>query len=463
VKSTLLLADVEVEGRRVDVAAHDGRIVAVGPSLDVAPDIVVDGGGGALLPGLHDHHIHLLASAAAGAGGVDLVALGVTSDEAMRAAVRSAAQRLDPGAWLRVVGYHESIAGELTPALVDSLVADRPVRVQHRTGVLWVLNAAARRELAPLVDGAPPGVECDEFGAPTGRLVRVDDWLREMVPSALPEVASLAAQLRTYGITGVTDTSPSSDPTQFALLGAAAASLHVVACTAPGVWEPALPTGVQLGPVKLLFDDHDAGDFDALVQAVRAAHAHGRAVAAHAVTRTGLALAVALFAASGASPRDRIEHAAVVPPDLRSALRELGVQVVTQPAFVALRGDDYWRDVDPDDAPWLWPCRSLLDAGIGVAAGSDAPYGPADPWRAIRAAVERRTPSGRPLGAQEAVDPRRALELYLGAPDDPSGPARRVEVGAPADLCLLHAPLAAALRSPDAAFVRATWSRNDRW
>jgi hypothetical protein len=46
--------------------------------------------------------------------------------------------------------------------------------------------------------------------------------------------------------------------------------------------------------------------------------------------------------------------------------------------------------------------------------------------------------------------------MYLGAPDNPGGPARRVEVGAPADLCLLRAPLADILVAPSAEMVAAT-------
>jgi predicted amidohydrolase YtcJ len=104
----------------------------------------------------------------------------------------------------------------------------------------------------------------------------------------------------------------------------------------------------------------------------------------------------------------------------------------------------------------LWRCGSLLAAGIGVAAGSDAPYGDPDPWRAIAAARDRTTPSGAVLGAGERIAARRALDLFLAPLDDPAGPPRRVQVGAPADLCLLADPLDAALADPAAVTVRAT-------
>ena len=44
--------------------------------------------------------------------------------------------------WLRGVAYHESVAGPLDRDRLDAWVADRPLRVQHRSGALWMLNSA---------------------------------------------------------------------------------------------------------------------------------------------------------------------------------------------------------------------------------------------------------------------------------------------------------------------------------
>jgi predicted amidohydrolase YtcJ len=117
------------------------------------------------------------------------------------------------------------------------------------------------------------------------------------------------------------------------------------------------------------------------------------------------------------------------------------VRVVTQPGFLADRGDDFLRDVDPRDRGDLYRCASLLQAGIPVALSSDAPYGPLDPWAVINAAVARRTPSGQVAGHGEAITFTRALDAYLTPPGDPGGPPRRVRPGLPADLVVLQAPL----------------------
>jgi predicted amidohydrolase YtcJ len=181
---------------------------------------------------------------------------------------------------------------------------------------------------------------------------------------------------------------------------------------------------------------------------IRTAHEEDRPVAVHCVTRPALALTLAALDAAGAFIGDRIEHGSVVPPQLRRLVASLGLVVVTQPNFVAERGDRYLAEVDADDQPHLYPCRSLLDAGIGVGGGTDAPFGDPDPWLAIQAAVERRTAGGAPLGLREAVSPERALALFLTPPDDPGGEVRRVRPGAPADLCLLDASLSQVLEEP---------------
>ena len=212
----------------------------------------------------------------------------------------------------------------------------------------------------------------------------------------------------------------------------------------------------ERGPVKLVVADHALADVDGLAAAIAGAHRRNRLVALHCVTRVGLLLALAAWDEAGARPGDRIEHGAVVHPAEAVRIAAHGLTVVTQPAFVAERGDDYLADVDVADRPWLWPCAGLLRAGIAVGGSTDAPFGPVDPWLAVAAAVERRTSTGRVLGPDEHLEARRALDLFLGPAGAPGGPPRRITPGAPADLCLLEAPLEEALRAPSATLVAAT-------
>ncbi|WP_326835395.1 amidohydrolase family protein [Amycolatopsis rhabdoformis] len=438
-----LFRRVEVAGRVVDVRTDRTRITEIGQELRPRDETVIDGGGGALIPGLHDHHLHLLAMAAARAS-VDLSEARTPED--LRQALATQAQTTPEGTWIRATGYHEAPdRPPLERGFLDRCCPRHPVRVQHRGGALWVLNSSALAQV-PLDDS--PDVDRGPDGAPTGRLFRYDERLRGRLPREAPDLAAVGAELNRLGLTRVTDATPDLDPAAIGLLTDAVRTGRLpVELTLLGAPTAPPPAGFRLGPEKLLLPDHRLPPFDELCARVEAAHAHGRAVAVHCVTRESLILTLAALDQSGPLAGDRIEHCAVAPPDLYPRLQNR--TVVTQPAFLRDRGDDYRREVHPDDVPWLYPYRSLLDAGVEVLPSSDAPFGPLDPWQVLRCARDRTTRDGHRLGAGEAVETRVALAGYVRG--------RTVEVGQPADLVLLHEPLRAALRDPDAALVRTTF------
>ena len=347
------------------------------------------------------------------------------------------------------MGYHERVAGDLDRWQLDAIVADRPLRVQHRSGALWVLNTAALTAVG-LADGArPPGCEVDEHGRPTGRLYRLDDWLRPRIPTSPVDLAAVGTSLAASGVTGVTDATPFRDLAPIELLADAVSAgelpVRVTIMGAPALDPRTVPAPLTAGPAKVLLADHDLPTLDEVVADMRTARAYGRAVAVHCVTRTALVLTLAAFDVVGSGAGDRIEHGAVIGPDLIPWLVRRGVTVVTQPNFVRERGDDYLTDVPAGERDELWPCRSLLDAGVPVRAGTDAPYGRLDPWALIHAAVERLTETGRVLVPGERISARRALDLLLRSPDSTRTSPRQVAVGSAADLCVLHEPLSAAL------------------
>jgi predicted amidohydrolase YtcJ len=458
--SELFFSNVEVEGKIVDVRVVDATVVDVHASVQPLPGAhIVEGRRGALLAGLHDHHIHLLATAAAGQS-IQVGPRDVGGRAGFAAALREADDTLPPGGWIRAVGYHESVGGDLDRHALDALVPGRPVRVQHRSGARWVLNSAAVEALG-IEHADRPGLERDDTGRVTGRLDRSDRWLRELLPDVeSPDLAPLGTRLAGYGVTGVTDTTPYTDLADLAPLadavGSGALPQRVVVTGGPELAGAEPPPGLEWGPVKIVVDDADYPPLDVLRDQVVTAHRHDRSVAIHCVTRTALVLALAAWDDVGARPGDRVEHGSVVPPELRPLLLRHRLTVVTQPGFIGERGDDYRRDVDADDLAHLYPCRSLLDDGVRVAGSTDAPYTDPNPWRAISAAATRLTPSGAVLGGHESVPARRALDLFLTRPHDPGGPARAVVPGAAADLCLLPVPLDDALAQPEAIRVVCT-------
>jgi predicted amidohydrolase YtcJ len=209
-----------------------------------------------------------------------------------------------------------------------------------------------------------------------------------------------------------------------------------------------------LAPGKKILHD-DQLDLDGLTKWIADRHGGGIPVAIHCVTALQLVVTIAAVRAAGRHPLDRIEHASMVPDDCVGELAELGVTVVTQPNFVAERGDQYRQDVPADEQEQLWRVASLMHAGVPLAASTDAPFGALDPWAAMRAAVTRATLSGHVLGPQERVEPPRALQMFLGSADRPARP-RRLAPGQPGDLCILSVPPADALRALDPHRVRAT-------
>ena len=149
---------------------------------------------------------------------------------------------------------------------------------------------------------------------------------------------------------------------------------------------------------------------------VARAHEAGFPVAIHAVEAECVAAAArAIAEARERRPipfADRIEHCSECPPGALALVRESGAAVVTQPAFVYYNGPRYLSDVPKDTLPWLYAMRSLLDAGVPVAAGSDAPVAGPDPLVGIAAAVTRESSDGRPVAPAQAVTPIDALRAY---------------------------------------------------
>jgi predicted amidohydrolase YtcJ len=457
--SGLLLQEAVVGGVPVDVSIDGATVTRIGaPGTLGRADREIDCGGGALLPGLHDHHLHLLAMAAAW-GSIDVA--GGLDD-----ALRHAHAQSDPGAWIRAVGYDESESGPLDRGRLDALAPGRPVRVQHRSGAMWVLSSAALERVGASGSGLDgmdgmDGLERDADGQPTGRLFRLDGWLHDRLPDqAPPDLAAVGRRLASLGVTGVTDCTPTTSLEAWRLLAGAVGDgtlqCAVMVTGGPALSDVVPPGDLRRGPVKIVLSDHALPDLGDLVGWFDRAHRVPRPVAVHCVTRAALVLALAAWHEAGSVPGDRIEHASVTPVECIAALSDLGVAVVTQPAFISARGDAYLRQVDREDRPDLYRCRSLLDAGVAVGGSTDAPFGPDDPWLAMGAAMDRRSAAGVRVGEDEELTATAALDLFLAPLDQPGGAARQVRAGQPADLCLLGVPIDQALADPSSRHVAMT-------
>jgi predicted amidohydrolase YtcJ len=412
----MLIQRASLLGNKVVDIRLGEQIEQVAESLRPLPgELVLDAGFGTVLPGLHDHHLHVY-SAAAELNSVRVGPQDVRDSDGLAQALTRAV----PGAdgWIRAVGYHDTVAGPLDRDLLDALAPPNPIRVQHRSGMMWTLNSAGLAAVG-LADH------------PDGRLRSADRAWSDVLERTEPPLDAFSAGLAAYGVTGVTDATPDLDITV-----RIRQRVHVLA------------------PGKRILHD-DALDLDALITWISDRHTEGIPVALHCVTAAQLVVAIAALRVAGRYPGDRIEHAAMVPADCIADLAGLGVTVVTQPNFVAERGDQYRTDVPATEQDQLWRLASLRYAGVPVALSTDAPFGDSDPWAAMRAAVHRRSPTGQVLNAAECVDARTALTLFLGSATQPARP-RTHPPGQPADLCVLSAPPREALGQLDAGLVVAT-------
>lgn len=415
-----------LDGTVVDVrVGHDIR--EVGARLDPAPgEQVLDAAHRTLIPGLHDHHVHMH-SAAAALTSVRVGPRDVNDRDGLRRQLASATVGED--GWIRAIGYHEAVAGPLDRHALDEVSPAVPVRVQHRSGVLWTLNSPALLRV-----GLPDH--------PDGRLRSADPNWSNSLQRRESGLEAVGRRLASYGVTGVTDATPNfglDDVVKFAEAHQHGELAQRVHCLSPG---------------KVILHD-DGLDVDGLADWIGDRHDGGGTVAVHCVTAAQLIVALAALRAAGAHQGDRIEHAAVVPGDCLADLAALGVTVVTQPNFVAERGDQYLIDVPADEQPHLWRFASLLAADVPVVLSTDFPFGDADPWAAMRAAVGRRTAAGVVLGADESVPARTALAGFLGSPEYPCTP-RSVSAGQIANLCMLAASPEEALHELDADMVSET-------
>ena len=406
------------------------RIDEVGVDLVANPgEALLDAGGGTVLPGLHDHHVHVRSAASA----LDSFNVGPpgVSTKAQLAQILSNATP-GPDGWIRAVGYHESVAGELDRAALDALVHDIPLRIQHRSGALWILNSAALGRVG-LAEH------------PDGRLRSADREWSDALQRRETDLAELSRRITATGVTGVTDATPD--------LGADD-MVSLIVAHRRGEFRPRLRF---LSPGKKILQD-DRLDLDALIHWIAENHNADKPVAVHCVTAAQLVVAIAALRSAGSHPLDRIEHASVVPDDNLADLADLaerGLTVVTQPNFVAERGDQYLTDMPTADHGQLWRVGSLLEAAVPVGFSTDMPFGHGDPWTAMRAAVHRTTLSGAVLSANECVSARTALTMFLGWPDRPGQP-RSVTPGQPGDLCVLTEPPQTVLAELDAGMVAAT-------
>ena len=451
-KDTELL-DSRFKTSRTDVRLSAGKVSGLGALSPLANEEVIEANNSLLIPGLNDHHAHLV-SYAASLNSIKCGPPEVNNPEELILTLHQA-----PGSdWLRGIGFHDSVCANIDRVWLDQHGPYRPIRIQHRSGRLWVLNSLGLALIQERAD-ALAGHERRRLKVENGRLYDVDELISNLTRSDPPALMTASQRLAKFGVTGVNDMTPANDPASLSWFSNLQADgklrQKVMMSGRPELSECSFSDSLALGSTKVHLHDTDLPDFAELVDLIRNSHSQSRSLAVHCVTEVALVFTLSAMRAAGFSKDNRIEHASVIPPELIQQLQELELTVVTQPNFVHEKGDMYLKEIPLSEHDYLYRCRSLLDAKVPLAFGTDLPFGEPDPWSAMRAATERRTWGGKILNSAECITPEQALKGFLGALESPFE-ARQVAIGADADLCLLDAPWQEARNDLDARHVKLT-------
>ena len=466
--------------RPVDLRITDGVVTEVGPDLPaLASDEVVDAAGRWAIPGLWDHHVHLTTWSRTRAT-VDLAGTTGPDDVTGRVADHLSGLDAQKPRLVSGFGYRSGAWNRLgTVAELDAATGDVPVVLTSGDAHNGWLNSAALGLLG--VGGVTGPLEENEW---FGLQPAISALLEEIEAGGAGETAlrSAMADAAARGITGVVDlempTSYRQWPSRFA---AGLDLVRVRASVYPDGLDDLLAAGVRtgdpltddgdllaMGPFKLISDgslntrtarccdpypDADGRhltrgrqnyDLDEMTRLLARAHAGGLEIALHAIGDGAVDLALQAFAATGAV--GGIEHAQLVRLEDLPRMARLGVRASVQPAHLLDDRDTTLR-LWGDRADRCFALRSMLDAGVTLALGSDAPVAPLDPWLAMAAAVHRSADGREPWNAAESLTPAQALAASTdGQPT--------LDVGSPGDLVLLDAnPLAPTADSAEAARI----------
>ncbi len=469
--ATRLLTGAVVHGpsgpERAAVLIRDGRIAAVVDPM-AADRLIgeVDGlealPGCHIVPGLIDAHLHL---AGYGAALEQVDCAGLTSWEACVGRAAARARELPAGAWVLGRGWDQNLwHGKAFPGReeLDRRIPDRPVLLRRVDGHAAVANAAALEAAGIGPDTPdPPGGRLGrrKDGTLSGLLV---DGAVELVRRAVPPpdaavierwILRSARALAARGLTQIGDAGTTAAELEVLLRLEREGRLPIrIWVMLDGTDDALLARWFARGPLKTpgrmvrvgsvkLYADGALGSRGALLGAdytddpgnrglavtplgrlrkvTMEASAAGFQVAVHAIGDEAVHRVLDVFEAVGPARcrrlRHRIEHAQTVRPEDVARFARLGVTASVQPLHCI--DDMPWAPdrLGPERILWAYRWRSLLDAGVALAGGSDAPVASPDPLAGMLAAVTRQRPDGTPAGGwnpAERLTAGEALHLF---------------------------------------------------
>lgn len=431
------------------IAVRGGHIIAVGEDAEIRAlagrhTEEVDAGGGVVLPGFTDAHIHLVDYGLS----LGLVQLdGVPSLEEAVARVAERARTAKIGEWIVGRGWNRNLwPGGRFPDRhdLDPVTPQNPVFLPSKDGhAAWANSLALRLAGITGATPDPPGAEFERdphTGEPTGLLkegaaIKAVESVstRFSVSQMAAAIHAATKRLHAMGIVGVH--TPEGTPQLQALQHVwrkGELALRVSFMVSDEHLEAAIGLGLQggfgdeflrLGAIKIfadgalgsrtadMFDPYDGEPDNRGIEVTSSERLHqlvGNCTAArwspaiHAIgDRANSRVLDALeehwrdWTAAGLRPR--IEHVQLLAPQDLPRLGAMGVIASMQPIHCTsdmAMAERHWGARCSGAYAW----RSLLVSGAVLAFGSDAPVEEPDVFRGIHAAVTRQLPDGTPSG-----------------------------------------------------------------
>ena len=434
------------------LAVLGDRILAVGTDDEIGRYIggdteVIDVGGKTVIPGMIDSHVHFV-----GLGNrlLQLDARNVTGKDEIIERVASHAAEAAPGEWIQGRGWDQnrwSVKEFPTKEELDGVSPDNPVYLRRVDGhAAWVNSRAL--EIAGITRDTPdpPGGHIIRYasGEPAGTLV--DNAFR-LVSQHIPRISKeqkrraiglAIEECLSSGLTGVHEAGGFRDDIELyaEMMEADEFDLRINEFlrwptdeqTLPHTYE-ALDYYLEQGPQIGLYDNRltirgikmsvdgalgsrgaaflepydddpdNQGIFrlteDEVYETIRRGVEAGFQVTAHAIGDSANRMVLdamerALSETGAEDARLRIEHAQILHPDDVPRFAELGVIPSMQPTHGTTDMNWAATRIGEERTRYAYAWRSLLDSGIPIAGGSDAPVEPVQPLPGIYAAVSRR-------------------------------------------------------------------------
>ncbi|MBT2582088.1 amidohydrolase [Planococcus sp. ISL-109] len=451
---------MDTEGETVEAVLVSGdRIEKTGTVEELMPlcDKAIDLHGRTMYPGFVDSHLHLIQH------GEKLMRSDlskITSSEEMKQQLIRSTEGIQGDEWFIGEGWNENNFPDRKIFHLSELdaISQSPMMLKRVCRHAILTNSRAL-ELAGITKDTedPEGglIVRDANGEPTGYLL---DAAQDLVANVIPEVTVeyLTKALKTsvddllkLGLTGAHTEDMGyyghySRPLQafHNVIGEQLkfrAHLLLAHVAFEEMMEQAeyLEPFIEPGPMKLFADGSIGGrtallsrpytddpstsgvaihSDDELKRLVAVARKHGEAVAIHVIGDFAMEKALDAIEThpTPKGKRDRLIHAMVLREDLLERLTRLDVALDLQPSFVT--SDFPWvvERLGEDRLALSYAWKTLLDAGVICAGGSDAPIEEVDPRLGLFAAVARRKPEDKHDGylPEQKLSRFEAIRLY---------------------------------------------------